>query len=648
MVPRTETHRAIVSPAAAALLAALALALFNLSWTAVEALASSGGPGRGAAAYLYDLLSFLAAGSIAAACLAVCSRIPWRPVRLVAIGLGVLAVVYLFITDDLSSFLDRRAPSHADTLRTLAALLIALVYTAFGALAPGVTNTNFRRIPVAIAGVGLMGVNGAILPLDYPGTHLLLALSGGLLVGVSVVHAHFRWIRPAQTTIAVLGIGATAFVVVVPPKNSTRVALVREETSSLAPYMTQLWARSEARALRGSGAFRRGATRKLPGLKLPPNAMVLMITIDALRADVPIKHPEKFPTLTRMANEGTTFLVARSAGSQTVYSLTSLFTSKYYSQQYWSKAPQDEIATQTRMGGGLWPLADKSVRFPERLTQSGVRTVNAASVSWLVNSVGVARGFSEEHFVKGKSNYSDGEQLTSHILDKLKAHDDKPLFLFAHYLDAHLPYNRAGKSGTPYERYLREVQLVDTELGKLWSKLVAAGYGDRLYWIVSADHGEAFGDKADHGAKSHGTTIYEEQLRVPLIFHGPKIPAQKIHEPVSQIDLAPTLIELFGLPEEDDYMGQSLAPFFLGVKPKLDRPILAETRLKKAYFTKDGLKAIVDDRKRTTEVYDLKVDPGETRNLADQPNGEAAVRQLREFFVEHRIRRPGYEPPYRY
>src|SRR5690606_10876877 len=170
-----------------------------------------------------------------------------------AIGLGVLAVVYLFITDDLSSFLDRRAPAHADTLRAFAALVIALGYTGFGALAPRVISTKYRRIPVAIAGVGLMGINGAILPLDYPGTHLLLALSGGLLVGVSVVHTRFRWIRPAQATIAVIGLGATVIVVAVPPKNSTRVALVREETSSLAPYMTQLWARSEARALRGSG-----------------------------------------------------------------------------------------------------------------------------------------------------------------------------------------------------------------------------------------------------------------------------------------------------------------------------------------------------------------------------------------------------------
>lgn len=644
MVLQTEKREAKVSPATATLVAAVALAVFSAIWTAVEALASSGGPARGAAAYLYDLLSFLAAGTLAAACLAMLSRVPWRAVRTCAIGLAVLAVVYLLIADDLSPFLERRAPAHSDALRVLAAVVIAVGYTGVGALTPRVVQSRPRRLAAALMGVGLMALNGAILPLDYPGAHLLIALCGGLLVGVSVVHTRFRWVRPTQVTIAVCGAIAAVVVVARPPKNSTRVALISTETSSLSPFMTRMWARAEAETYSGTGPAR-STTQSLPGLKLGPDAMVLLITIDALRADVLVKHPEKLPTLTRMAKEGTNFSVARSAGSQTGYALTSLFTSKYFSQQYWSKAPQNELAKQTRMGGQLWPLADDSVRFTELLSRSGVRTINAASASWLVNSVGVVRGFTEEQFVKDKSTYTHGKRLAAHIFGKLEKHDSRPLFLYAHFLDAHLPYDRGGKSGTPYERYLREVQLVDRELGALWSKLIAAGYGDRLYWVISADHGEAFGD---HGAKSHGTTIYEEQLRVPLIFNGPKIPAQEISEPVSLMDLAPTMLELFGLPPEDDFMGQSLAPFFLGAKPQLDRLILAETRLKKALFTKDGMKAIVDDRKHTVEVYDLNADPGETLNLADQPEGDAPVRQLREFFAQHRIRRPGYEPPYRF
>ncbi len=86
-----------------------------------------------------------------------------------------------------------------------------------------------------------------------------------------------------------------------------------------------------------------------------------------------------------------------------------------------------------------------------------------------------------------------------------------------------------------------------------------------------------------------------------------------------------------------------------GQTPVLRRPMIVEGRLKKALIMDDGFKVIVDDRAQTSELYDLKTDPGELRNLYDGPDSPGAnrVETLRLFFDAHTIKRPGYTIPYR-
>jgi arylsulfatase A-like enzyme len=120
---------------------------------------------------------------------------------------------------------------------------------------------------------------------------------------------------------------------------------------------------------------------------------------------------------------------------------------------------------------------------------------------------------------------------------------------------------------------------------------------------------------------------------------------------VGHVDLGPTILELFRQPVPPEQMGQSLLPLVLGqgdVEP-LVRPILAEGRLRRALFRPDGLKVIDDTRLATVEAYDLRRDPGETRNLFDteRERVEPAVAELRAFFARHALRRPGYHPPFK-
>lgn len=129
----------------------------------------------------------------------------------------------------------------------------------------------------------------------------------------------------------------------------------------------------------------------------------------------------------------------------------------------------------------------------------------------------------------------------------------------------------------------------------------------------------------------------------------PGLAARKVDTPVTLADLGPTILDLVGLSTPGFNMGQSLVPFLRGQNPKLNRPIIAETRLKKSLVMDDNYKVIVDDRLHTAEVYNLNADPNEMRNLYDGPGSPDAPRVdlLRFFFDIHTIRRPGYTIPYR-
>ena len=158
--------------------------------------------------------------------------------------------------------------------------------------------------------------------------------------------------------------------------------------------------------------------------------------------------------------------------------------------------------------------------------------------------------------------------------------------------------------------------MADAQLGELIGYLEASGRARRTVVIVSADHGEAFGE---HGTTHHRLTLYEELVRVPLLIWGPRIAPRRIDTPVSLMDLGPTVLDLFRQPTPGAVMGQSLVPLFTGPsatkQAELTRPILAEGRLKKALYLDERLKVIVDDRFHTAELYDLDDDPGELNNL---------------------------------
>ncbi|MCH2185610.1 sulfatase-like hydrolase/transferase, partial [Myxococcota bacterium] len=112
------------------------------------------------------------------------------------------------------------------------------------------------------------------------------------------------------------------------------------------------------------------------------------------------------------------------------------------------------------------------------------------------------------------------------------------------------------------ELYDAGIRQMDTELGRLFAVIEQEGRAESTLIVVTSDHGEEF---MEHGRVDHFLTMYEESLRVPLILRGPGIPAgERFDQPVSLIDIAPTLLALADLPIPAGIEGVDLSELWRG------------------------------------------------------------------------------------
>ena len=140
-----------------------------------------------------------------------------------------------------------------------------------------------------------------------------------------------------------------------------------------------------------------------------------------------------------------------------------------------------------------------------------------------------------------------------------------PFFLWVHYYDPHYDYSppRPWAQKFAGRLYDGEIAYMDAEIGRLLDAMTARGLLDRTLVAVIADHGESLGE---HGEETHGLFLYDSTIRVPLILRMPGlIPAgTKMAGPVSGVDLAPTILDLLGLPPLAGAQGVSFAPAVRG------------------------------------------------------------------------------------
>lgn len=158
-------------------------------------------------------------------------------------------------------------------------------------------------------------------------------------------------------------------------------------------------------------------------------------------------------------------------------------------------------------------------------------------------------------------------------------------------------------------RYKLEVESVDRAIGELLDDLRAKNLYDNTCIVLTADHGEALGE---HGRVGHGSNLFDELLRVPLIIKPPKgckslaVLQKSQHELIRQIDIAPTILELIDCPPLPEAQGVSL------LRPE-ERVLAAEVHPPEA---QSSLFALRDERYKLVytvaenrfELYDLNSD----------------------------------------
>ncbi len=580
-------------------------------------------------------------------------RIPWWATWILTVAVTI-AIVLRAIGEPLTRVASLTLEGRYES--ALLAGYVGFIGLAFAAILPLATflsrRPRLRFVPIAVA-ICAIAIDQSILRDDYMGMHCVVAWGAATVGGIGLAPLAVRALLAlAQRRWGRVGIAATAlfalFGVSWPPSNATRFELFRQPCA-IAPWVlaTTLWRSPRLHApvaLPPSPwiADRSSAPPVPPTAPplLPPETVVVLITIDALRAEA-VHDPANdalFPTFAELKREGVVFTHASAPATQTPLSLSTLFSGLYFSEQRWA----DHGVGSTRY---LYPVDDSYPRFPQLLSDRGVMTVNYGGLIFLGHEFGVASGFREERIVVQGRRHAFASELIDPLLDQL-AHTGKgPVFLYTHLLEPHRPYDRGRKDGTDYERSLSEVAIADAAVGQVL-RLLTERFGQRWALFVSADHGEAFGE---HQSSEHGKTLYEEVLHIPLIARSPRFPLRSIDTRVGLVDLGPTILDLFGAPTPATFNGQSLVPLLAGGERSFDRPLLAEGRLRRALIQPDGLKVIDDPLRKVVEVYDLIADPGETRNLfdVDPARADPALASLRAFFAVHTRRGGGYEPPYK-
>jgi len=218
------------------------------------------------------------------------------------------------------------------------------------------------------------------------------------------------------------------------------------------------------------------------------------------------------------------------------------------------------------------------------------------------------------------------------IIQFIGQHRERPFFVMGWTTQTHYPYEPT--SGVPHlellrepgpdqwelDRYLNALHESDRQLGRLFAGIREAGLESDTLTVIVGDHGQAFG--YPHNSYAQGQTAYEEDVRVPLLIHFPRAYRDGTRSKVlgGQVDLAPTITELAGLPAAAEWQGRSLfstlrAPrvyFSVGE----DRFILG--------VREENWKYLFDLRQGTGELYDLDRDPDEQHNLASVESARSA------------------------
>ncbi len=354
---------------------------------------------------------------------------------------------------------------------------------------------------------------------------------------------------------------------------------------------------------------------------------VLVITVDTLRADYLGcygSRKAKTPHIDSLAAKGVVFKDALSPVPYTLPSHVSIFTGLL--------PPIHGVQD----NGGFY-LDKETVTLAEIFQAHGLRTAAFVAAFPLDSRFGMDHGFqvyddSYPTVTASPKKFEEAERNAKDVADSalrwLGDQTKNGWFVWIHFYDPHFPYVPPGAFKQTYsaDPYAGEVAYVDQQIGRVLAFLKSSNRDKNTLIVLTADHGESLGE---HGENTHGVFAYESTLRVPLII-APMHP-KVIDTRVRLIDLAPTILDLQRLSFPAKVQGVSLLPLIS--ETTQTQIVESQKSPRDSYFEaltmyyKSGwapLRGFYSANYKyislpIPELYDLKEDPKETKNLcADQ------------------------------
>jgi len=379
---------------------------------------------------------------------------------------------------------------------------------------------------------------------------------------------------------------------------------------------------------------------------------VVFITPDQMRADHLhcYGYPRKTsPYIDKMSDEGVLFKRHYAVASWTTPSFCSIMS---------SLVPSQHGATLLALG-----MKDSNIRLlPEQFKTAGYRTV--AFCNNALASKPLGRGFSELYEGERKppktitQHMESGAQGTNRkIFEWLNQHHSEPFFMWILYYEPHSPYNPPSKhdifktsaypnelnkgyspernSGRLYrlanagdekavERlnslYDGKIHFIDYYIEQVLKKLKELNIDKETLVVLASDHGELLYEHIDCLTFDH-VSLYDSDMYVPLILQGPSIPKGKcIDAMVNTLDIAPTILEVAGLPPLKHAQGKSLMPLITDEANAAHDYIFAEQDIL------EPLRSVRDKRYKLVfhlqdgknQLYDTIADPGEQKDIVEQ------------------------------
>ncbi|HEY8377020.1 MAG TPA: sulfatase-like hydrolase/transferase [Nannocystis sp.] len=353
---------------------------------------------------------------------------------------------------------------------------------------------------------------------------------------------------------------------------------------------------------------------------------VLLLTVDALRADVLADSPDnraEYPRIFQLFDASTVFTRAFAPSAGTDLSLSGILTARIDPFTRVERTLAEVLRASGRVGHAVIPsevlryagktLLTRGLHSHDRLVNDAhQRDVGSYSTSARTTSLGLA--------------FLDRRQ------DATRQGSTAPFFLWLHYFDVHEhdELDSADRSlrhvlGDPNpklgrrEKYRATLRLVDEQIGVLIDELVRRQLWDNTLVVFVSDHGEGLGEDP-RLPDNHGRVLYNPLVHVPMAIRVPGAAGRVAPEPVSVLDITPTLVDLVGADPPTAIDGRSLLPYLIPGAPAELRPrsrplVLNETDQYGVIAW--PYKLLVRPGENLTELYDLSADFAERHNLAE-------------------------------